>query len=111
MNTITKQRSAYLKAWRESHPGYLRAWRNKNKDRYNELNRNNKRKWYSDSKYMFKHRARIALNNAIAKGLVIRPDICMVCSKECKPNGHHEDYIKPLEVIWLCGKCHTEAHR
>lgn len=34
---------------------------------------------------------------------------CKVCGLE-KAEGHHEDYSKPLEVIWLCRKHHTEVH-
>ena len=27
-----------------------------------------------------------------------------------KTQAHHEDYTKPLEVLWLCAKHHKELH-
>ena len=34
---------------------------------------------------------------------------CMVCGEE-KTHAHHEDYDKPLDVMWLCPRCHSQHH-
>lgn len=52
-----------------------------------------------------------ALYRAVKKGKVIRPDKCSICAKECKPEGHHHDYDKKLEVVWVCRPCHLDIHR
>lgn len=54
--------------------------------------------------------AQIALSNAIATGKIIRPECCSVCMAICIPEGHHFDYAKQLDVIWVCKKCHTDYH-
>jgi hypothetical protein len=35
---------------------------------------------------------------------------CRRCGDQ-KAEKHHEDYGKPLEVIWLCRFCHLSLHR
>lgn len=35
---------------------------------------------------------------------------CEVCGNK-NSQGHHPDYSKPLEVLWLCDKHHKEHHR
>ena len=35
---------------------------------------------------------------------------CKILSDKEKIVGHHEDYNKPLEVIWLCQSCHMRRH-
>jgi len=52
--------------------------------------------------------AHIIFGNAVKYGRVIRQP-CVICGK--KADGHHPDYAKPLEVIWLCRKHHVEAHK
>ncbi len=60
-----------------------------------------------------KHRmATKALNNAVQSGRIIRPDTCSECGAiGVKITGHHEDYDRPLEVVWLCYSCHGRRHR
>jgi len=48
---------------------------------------------------------------AIKLGVVKRPNQCSECGIECKPEGHHEDYSRPLDVIWLCKVCHKGKHK
>lgn len=58
------------------------------------------------------------LETAISQGIVERKYICDKCgSTEQFKDGrtaiqaHHCDYNKPLEVMWLCQKCHHEWHK
>ena len=66
------------------------------------------------SAHMMKgHYARQALQAAVAKRTLIRPAVCSVCGRNDYPrgvDGHHPDYDKPLEVVWLCRRCHRQAH-
>ena len=55
---------------------------------------------------------------AIERGKLVRPDNCEVCGKFYKfkdgrtaIQAHHPDYNKPLEVMWLCQKCHHDWHK
>ena len=58
------------------------------------------------AKYPEKIKARSALTNAVRDGRIERPDACEACGIACRPDGHHDDYAKPLEVRWLCVECH-----
>ncbi len=36
---------------------------------------------------------------------------CEICKTKIDLQKHHPDYTKPLEIKWLCRKCHTELHK
>lgn len=55
-----------------------------------------------------KQKARTAVGNAIRDGRLRRLP-CEVCGIE-KTQAHHEDYSKPLDVRWLCFRCHRAEH-
>ena len=50
------------------------------------------------------------VKDSIVNGELKRPEKCPKCEKICRPSAHHEDYTKPLDVIWLCNKCHRIWH-
>lgn len=41
----------------------------------------------------------------------ITPEACSVCGSTDRIHGHHEDYSRPLDVIWLCPIHHSWRHR
>lgn len=51
-----------------------------------------------------------AIQRAIERGDFERPHKCEKCCAEGKVHGHHHDYSKPLDVQWLCPKCHIHVH-
>lgn len=53
--------------------------------------------------------ARKRVNEAIKAGTLLR-EPCRECGTTQDIQGHHEDYSKPLDVIWLCRSCHRELH-
>lgn len=59
-------------------------------------------------------RAHRIVRTAIKNGSLVRPDVCSKCGTASLPgadgratiHAHHHDYSRPLDVEWLCAKCH-----
>ena len=72
-------------------------------------------RWNKNRKPIKSHTAANQLvNRAVRNGELVKPDHCSECgcnSSERRIEGHHEDYSKPLEVVWLCTECHGKRHR
>lgn len=56
------------------------------------------------AKHPEKERARTALRHAVRDGKITK-EPCRYCG-DLRSQGHHEDYSKPLDVIWVCDPCH-----
>jgi hypothetical protein len=75
-----------------------------------EANRARSAKWYAANKH--KRAAHDKVSKALASGKLIKPASCQSCGINCgRLEGHHADYMKPLEVVWLCDPCHSAVHR
>lgn len=57
-----------------------------------------------------KRRAQDLAVYAVRKGLLIRQP-CFICGSTHNIHGHHENYDKPLEIIWLCSFHHRARHK
>jgi predicted nucleic acid-binding Zn ribbon protein len=73
--------------------------------------------WLMDPR---KEQARSLVKIAVRYGILKRPPRCEHCQKEppkrrskgaktWKLAAHHEDYDKPVDVVWLCPYCHSAA--
>lgn len=65
-----------------------------------------RQKWRAENPVAYK--AHSAVSNAIRDGKLKRLS-CEFCGRE-DTHAHHKDYSKPLDVMWLCPKCHHRLH-
>lgn len=73
-----------------------------------EHTKNNK-KWRENNPQKVK--AHSIVNEAIKSGKLKKPLKCSKCNHKKDVQAHHEDYNKPLDIIWLCPTCHSALHK
>jgi ribosomal protein S27AE len=111
-----------IKAYRQDHLEEellrRRAWQARNGDRKRAAQR----------RYRLRHKDELAadlrrrreanpqqaqawnkLDRAVRSGRITRPDVCSQCSRGGRIEAHHDDYSQPLEVRWLCSRCHSSV--
>lgn len=72
-----------------------------------------KRVWYWENHELalLTTRCYSAVQTAIRRGDLIRPDTCERCGRTGRIEAAHHDYSLPLDVRWLCQSCHTRWDR
>ena len=61
-----------------------------------------------NAKYPLRRKAREAVETALDMGILAKKP-CEICG-EIKVVGHHKNYLRPLDVQWLCTPCHRAVH-
>jgi ribosomal protein S27AE len=93
--------------WRENNPDRAReSWR---RNRNNEKGSARKADWVRRNKQ--KDLAQRRLRDHCRRGKIQRQTVCEQCGSGGYIHAHHDDYAKPLDVRWLCAKCHNAVHR
>lgn len=77
-------------------------------ERGKEVGRKAKKKWAMNNPA--NRHAQVVVGNAVRDGRLKKLP-CKVCGSTNRIHGHHDDYSKPLDVIWLCPKHHSERHK
>jgi hypothetical protein len=124
---------AYRLEWAAAHPGYFaekrREWDAKNPEKAAEQKKRRSERYHATKvlkekrvpltmaerkkRYLEKHpikaEARKIYKYALRMGKLERGP-CAVCGTTENIDGHHTDYTKPLDVVWLCKEHHRQAH-
>lgn len=98
---INARESERRKLKRQSDPDFVEMERRKQREYYKK----------NKDKMIPQQNAHKLVMYAVKLGILVRPAECQVCKGNIKIEGHHEDYTKPLEVMWLCKSCHWKADR
>lgn len=80
----------------------LRNWQKNNPEKIKETTY----KYRRENPVQYK--AHYTISNYLCSGR-LQKEPCVICGDE-NSVAHHEDYEKPLEIIWMCQKCHRFYH-
>lgn len=65
---------------------------------------------FTGANYHLKDECVKIVAHAFKTGQLVRPERCAWCGDYDSIYAHHEDYSRPLDVVWLCGSCHQRRH-
>ena len=79
---------------------------------YDRCRGNRQREGYVNEwrkKYPNKYKAQTMVGNYVRDGKLFK-EACEVCGERKSVHAHHDDYLRPLNVRWLCPVHHKAWH-
>ena len=76
--------------------------------RGNRITKEKSQEW--GNKYPAKKLAQTLIHNAIRANLLDKQD-CEQCGSKIYIHAHHDDYLKPFNIRWLCAAHHSQWHK
>lgn len=114
-----EHRREYNIKWRSENPDKVREYKRRDYEKHGERRRETMLDYERKNPEKVRERnnrwrdktgdAMNKVRQAIKVGKLI-PAPCEWCGAE-KVEAHHCDYNKPLDVMWLCKKCHVKWHK
>lgn len=106
-------RAAYMREWYGRFTPEERAEKRRSRNpvlvREQDRRKMQRRRTAGTPKQKQRIRARADVRLAIDRGDLERGP-CVACGGEENVHGHHDDYEKPLDVVWLCRPHHDQLH-
>ena len=109
--SLEKNKEKYKKTrevWADNNRGKVRENHNRHYINHREEYIENNCRYAKENKE--KHNAQNAVKRAVKKGLLIKPGKCSKCESRYRIEAHHPNYSRPLQVLWVCSKCHHKIH-
>jgi len=94
-----------MKNYRESHKEERKEYCKNNAEKL----RANHSKWRKSNPN--KKQAQGFARTALFNGKIKKQEFCSKCGSDYLVQMHHEDYTKPLDVVFLCKYCHMQRHQ
>lgn len=119
--THHKMADGHLNKCKECTKFDARVHREKNLERVRQYDRDRKDLPHREQmrkdvaqRYSLEHKDRLramsSLGKAVLRGKVVPWPVCAIPECNEKPEAHHPDYSRPLDVVWLCRHHHRRAH-
>lgn len=91
--------------FKENNPDYWKEYYKQN----SEIRIKNNKDWKkrNPERHNFYKRFR----RAVISGEIEKSEVCQMCGKNTKVEGHHFDYSNIANMIWVCRPCHTVVHK
>lgn len=82
----------------------------KSRDAVLKYDRSRKERRGKTTRTSNQNKAHKAVSEAKRKGKIVKKDNCEKCNSDFAVIAHHDDYLKPLDIRWLCQACHMQWH-